>query len=172
MGMRFERDMARNVGCADTSMAGNRRNKLREKVASGELEAAESKAAVLQEMCNNLRFDPASAAQLHMSIYRQKLVSFLEKKALTAEDEAQLGKMRRMMCLQKGEVDAIHKELCGAIVKRAVEDALSAGYEGFSPDDRANVKKAIAVRRPSQAERGNPGSSAPYICLRLSALPP
>mmetsp|Transcript_32358 Transcript_32358/g.81630 ORF Transcript_32358/g.81630 Transcript_32358/m.81630 type:complete len:1052 (-) Transcript_32358:50-3205(-) len=127
------------------------RNKLREKVASGELEAAESKAAVLQEMCNNLRFDPASAAQLHMSIYRQKLVSFLEKKALTAEDEAQLGKMRRMMCLQKGEVDAIHKELCGAIVKRAVEDALSAGYEGFSPDDRANVKKAIADVRLDEA---------------------
>eukprot|EP00873_Tetraselmis_striata_P004915 jgi/Tetstr1/425179/TSEL_015640.t1 len=100
------------------------RNKLREKVASGELEAAESKAAVLQEMCNNLRFDPASAAQLHMSIYRQKL---------------------------KGEVDAIHKELCGAIVKRAVEDALSAGYEGFSPDDRANVKKAIADVRLDEA---------------------
>jgi len=120
---------------------------LREKVSNGELEAAESKAAVLQGMCDSLRFEPAAAGALHLSLYRQKLDSLLEKKKLTDEDEEALSKMRRLLCLQKAEVEAVHKELCGAIVKAAIEDALSAGYEAFSPDDRSAVKAAIKDTR-------------------------
>jgi hypothetical protein len=82
---------------------------LREKVSNGELEAAESKAAVLQGMCDSLRFEPAAAGALHLSLYRQKLDSLLEKKRLTDEDEEALSKMRRLLCLQKAEVEAVHK---------------------------------------------------------------
>jgi len=127
------------------------RAKLREKVTSGELEAAPSKAEVLGELCDSLRFEPEAAGQLHMSLYRQKLSSLLEKRHLTDDDEEELVKMRRLLCLRKPDVDEAHKELCGSIVREAIEDALSAGYEAFSPDDSENVKKAVADTRIDEA---------------------
>ena len=133
---------------AELSGAGLFRNKLREKVVSGDLEAAESKAEVLGELCDSLKFDPASASSLHSSLYRQKLSTVLEKMSITDADDEELQKMCRLLCLQKAEVSAVHKELCGGIVKAAIEDALSAGYEAFGADDRENVKKAIKVREP------------------------
>lgn len=54
--------------------------------------------------------------------------------------------MCRLLCLQKSEVAAARKELCGAIVRSAIEHALSAGYESFGPEDVEDVKKAVAVR--------------------------
>ena len=112
---------------------------------SGELEAAESKAEVLGELCDLLKLDPASAASLHSSLYRQKLATILEKKYISDADDEDLQKMRRMLCLQKADVAAVHKELCGGLVRAAIEDAVSAGYEAFGFLDRANVKKAIKV---------------------------
>ena len=53
---------------------------LREEVTSGRLDAAESKAKVLQGLCEQLKFDPEAAGALHRSLYRQKLDSVLEEK--------------------------------------------------------------------------------------------
>lgn len=41
------------------------RKRLSQAVSSGELEAADSKAAFLQKLCEELHFDPQRAAQLH-----------------------------------------------------------------------------------------------------------
>lgn len=59
------------------------RNLLRGEFTSGRLEAAPSKAAVLAELCERVRFDDEAAKALHASIYRQKLTNLLEKKKLT-----------------------------------------------------------------------------------------
>lgn len=56
---------------------------LREEVSNGRLDAAQSKAEVLGDLCNRLQFDPDAAAALHKQLYRQKLDSLLEKKHLT-----------------------------------------------------------------------------------------
>lgn len=41
------------------------RKQLAQAVASGELEAAESKAAYLQNLCEELHFDPQKALEIH-----------------------------------------------------------------------------------------------------------
>lgn len=53
---------------------------LREEVTSGRLDAAESKAKVLQGLCEQLKFSPEAAGALHKSLYRQKIDSVLEEK--------------------------------------------------------------------------------------------
>ena len=58
------------------------RSKLREEVSSGRLDAAESKASVLTQLCQRMQFDGDSAKALHRSIYRQRLESLLQKGSL------------------------------------------------------------------------------------------
>jgi len=53
---------------------------LREEVTSGRLDAAPSKAAVLQQLCERLKFNPEAASALHKSLYRQKIDQILEEK--------------------------------------------------------------------------------------------
>ena len=47
---------------------------------SGRLDAAQSKAKVLQQLCEQLKFNPEAAAALHRSLYRQKIDGILEEK--------------------------------------------------------------------------------------------
>lgn len=54
------------------------RRLLREEVTSGRLDAATSKAAVLQELCDRLKFNPEAAGALHRSLYRQKMDDILK----------------------------------------------------------------------------------------------
>jgi hypothetical protein len=49
-------------------------------VTSGRLDAAPSKAAVLQQLCERLKFNPEAASALHKSLYRQKIDQILEEK--------------------------------------------------------------------------------------------
>lgn len=56
------------------------RRLLREEVTSGRLDAAPSKAAVLQQLCERLKFSPEAASALHKSLYRQKIDQILEEK--------------------------------------------------------------------------------------------
>ncbi len=55
------------------------RRLLREEVTSGRLDAAPSKAAVLQQLCERLKFNPEAASALHKSLYRQKMDSIREE---------------------------------------------------------------------------------------------
>ena len=54
------------------------RRLLREEVTSGRLDAATSKAAVLQQLCDRLKFNPEAAGALHRSLYRQKMDDVLK----------------------------------------------------------------------------------------------
>lgn len=56
------------------------RRLLREEVKSGRLDAAQSKAQVLQQLCEQLKFNPEAAAALHRSLYRQRIDGILEEK--------------------------------------------------------------------------------------------
>lgn len=63
--------------CILDSASGYRRL-LREEVTSGRLDAASSKAAVLQQLCDRLKFNPEAAGALHRSLYRQKMDDVLK----------------------------------------------------------------------------------------------
>lgn len=62
---------------SDCSSSGCRRL-LREEVTSGRLDQATSKAAVLQQLCDRLKFNPEAAGSLHRSLYRQKMDDVLK----------------------------------------------------------------------------------------------
>jgi Chloroplast envelope transporter len=59
------------------------RRLLREEFKSGRLDAAESKAMVLQSLCDRLKFEPEAAAEIHEGIFRDRLEQFLADKVIT-----------------------------------------------------------------------------------------
>jgi hypothetical protein len=61
------------------------RRLLREQFRNGRLDAATSKAEVLEELCDKLNFDPDAAAALHKQLYREKLLSVVADKKISGE---------------------------------------------------------------------------------------
>eukprot|EP00891_Asterochloris_glomerata_P003309 jgi/Astpho2/3309/fgenesh1_pg.00054_%23_10_t len=127
--------------CDETSSKVYRRL-LREEVTSGRLDAAPSKAAVLQGLCDTVKLQPEVAQALHKSLYKQKLDSLLEDKKLSDEDAKELERLRKLLCLQQADIDELHGQTCGTLFKEVLADALAAGIDNFTSNDRANVKRA------------------------------
>ncbi len=119
------------------------KNLLREAVTSGALDAAASKAEMLGELVEKVQWDSEAALALHETLYRQKLSSFLDKKSITEAEDAELARLQKLLCVPNDVRDAIHKELCGDIFSKAVSNALAAGVDRFSMDDRASIKNAM-----------------------------
>ena len=119
------------------------KNLLREAVTSGALDAAASKAEMLGELVEKVQWDSEAALALHESLYRQKLSSFLDKKSITDAEDAELARLQKLLCVPNDVRDAIHKELCGDIFSKIVSNALAAGVDRFSMDDRASIKNAM-----------------------------
>ncbi|KAL4434488.1 hypothetical protein ABPG75_000929 [Micractinium tetrahymenae] len=124
---------------------------LREEVTSGRLAAADSKAQVLGDLVERVRFDADAARAFHESLYKQKLASLLEKKRLTDEDDAALKEMQVMLCIQNEERDKVHADMTGGIFKDAVNQALAAGIDGFGFEDRRAVQQAFKDLRMDRA---------------------
>ena len=55
-----------------------RRRLLREEFRSGRLEAAESKAAMLSDLCDRLKYDQDAAVEVHKGIYTERIETFLK----------------------------------------------------------------------------------------------
>ena len=64
---------------------------LREQFNNGRLDAAASKAEVLEELCDNLNFDPDAAAALHKQLYRERLMSVVADKKISGGLSSLLG---------------------------------------------------------------------------------
>ena len=123
------------------------RKLLREEVTSGRLDDAPSKAEVLGELVDKVRWDGDAAMELHRNLYRQKLSSLLEKKTLTEEDDAELARLQRLLCVDMEDRNAIHKELCGSLFKDVISNAMAGGIDGFGYDDRVAVRKSFESLR-------------------------
>ncbi|CAI7764897.1 unnamed protein product [Closterium sp. NIES-53] len=128
------------------------RRKLANLVTGGELDRAASKAEVLQELCDSLKFDPEKAAQIHEEIYRQKLQQCLADKSLSDEDVSALNRLRVLLCVPKSAVDKAHGDICGGIFTKVVDDAIGAGIDGYDGDMRDAVRAAVkGLRLPLQS---------------------
>lgn len=123
------------------------RKLLRDEVTSGRLDAAASKAEVLGDLVDKVRWDGDAAMELHRNLYRQELSTLLEKKTLTEEDDVELARLQRLLCVTMEDRNAMHKELCGALFKEVVSEAMAGGIEGFNYEDRVNVKKGFESLR-------------------------
>ncbi|KAL5974558.1 hypothetical protein ACLOJK_031228 [Asimina triloba] len=118
------------------------RRRLSQAVSSGDLDAATSKAAFLQALCDELRFDPQKASDIHAEIYRQKLQQRVADGELSDEDAAILLRLRVMLCISQDSVEAAHADICGQLFEKIVKEALSAGVDGYDADARDSVRKA------------------------------
>ncbi|KAK9271698.1 hypothetical protein L1049_002061 [Liquidambar formosana] len=118
------------------------RKRLAQAVSSGDLETADSKAAHLQNICDELHFDPQKASEIHEEIYRQKLQQFITKGELNDEDVAALLRLRVMLCIPQQTVEAAHADICGSLFEKVVKDAIASGVDGYDADVKQSVRKA------------------------------
>ncbi|XP_022729007.1 protein TIC110, chloroplastic isoform X2 [Durio zibethinus] len=116
--------------------------RLSEAFQSGDLEMADSKAAFLQNLCEELHFDPQKASEIHEEIYRKKLQQCVADGELDDNDISALLRVRVMLCIPQQTVDAAHSDICGSLFEKAVVDAISSGVDGFDADIRKAVRKA------------------------------
>ncbi|GLJ44162.1 hypothetical protein SUGI_0921430 [Cryptomeria japonica] len=119
------------------------RRRLSQVVSGGDLEAAPSKAAFLQRLCDELHFNPQKASEVHADIYRQKLQQCVADGDLSEEDVAALLRLRVLLCIPQKTVDAAHEDICGRLFQKVVDQALSAGINGYDEQMRASVQKAV-----------------------------
>ncbi|XP_042373930.1 protein TIC110, chloroplastic-like [Zingiber officinale] len=118
------------------------RRRLARAFSGGDLDAAPSKAAYLQNLCEDLHFDPNNASKIHEEIYRQKLQQFVEDGELSDEEVASLQRYRVLLCIHQETVDATHADICGRLFEKAVRDAIASGVDGYDDDMRNSVRKA------------------------------
>ncbi|KAK2652948.1 hypothetical protein Ddye_012804 [Dipteronia dyeriana] len=118
------------------------RKRLALAVSGGNLESADSKAAFLQKLCEELHFDPQRASQIHEEIYRQKLQSCVADGELSEENVSTLLKLRVMLCIPQQIVEAAHSDICGSLFEKVVRDAISSGVDGYDSETKKAVRKA------------------------------
>nr|GEU61351.1 protein TIC110, chloroplastic [Tanacetum cinerariifolium] len=118
------------------------RKRLGESVTGGVLEAADSKAAFLQNLCEQLHFDTEKAVEIHEEIYRQNLQQYVKDGELTDDQVQSLERLQVMLCIPKQTVEKIHEEICGTLFEKAVKEAIAAGVDGYDADVQQSVRKA------------------------------
>ncbi|KAJ6349172.1 hypothetical protein OIU77_006706 [Salix suchowensis] len=96
------------------------RKRLAQAVSSGDLEFSDSKAAFLQNLCEELHFDPQKATAIHEEIYRQKLQQCAADGVLSDEDVKALTRLRVMLCIPQHTIDAAHSDICGSLFEKVV----------------------------------------------------
>ncbi|KAM1553063.1 hypothetical protein PS1_005832 [Malus domestica] len=126
------------------------RKRLSQSVTSGDLEAADSKAAFLQNICEELHFDPQRASQIHEEIYRQKLQQCVADGELNDDDVAALLRLRVMLCIPQQTIEAAHSDICGSLFEKVVKDAIASGVDGYDADVKQAVRKAAHGLRLSR----------------------
>ncbi|KAL3625836.1 hypothetical protein CASFOL_030365 [Castilleja foliolosa] len=134
------------------------RKRLQLAVSSGDLMNADSKAAYLQNICEELHFDPEKAIEIHEEIYRRKLQQLVaDKSELSDEDVKTLEQIQIMFCIPKQTVEAAHANICGSLFEKAkmssrafvqvVKEAVAAGVDGYDQEIKKSVRKAAFCLR-------------------------
>lgn len=118
------------------------RKRLAESVTGGDLEAADSKAAFLQNLCEELHFDTEKAIEIHEEIYRQKLQQSVKDGELSDDEVKALERLQVMLCIPKQTVETIHEEICGTLFEKVVKEAIASGVDGYDADVKQSVRKA------------------------------
>ncbi|KAJ6745169.1 PROTEIN TIC110 CHLOROPLASTIC [Salix purpurea] len=102
-------------------------------VSSGDLEFSDSKAAFLQNLCEELHCDPQKATEIHEEIYRQKLQQCAADGVLSDEDVKALTRLRVMLCIPQHTIDAVHYDICGSLFEKDLSFVLPAKLFTLSP---------------------------------------
>ncbi|KAM3408724.1 hypothetical protein ACQJBY_001662 [Aegilops geniculata] len=106
-----------------------------------DLAAAPSKASFLQNLCEELQFDPELASKMHEDIYRQKLQQFVVDGELSKDETEALMAFQVRLCIPQETVDAAHTDICGQLFEKVVKEAILS-VDGYNADRREAVRKA------------------------------
>ncbi|KIY96976.1 hypothetical protein MNEG_10986 [Monoraphidium neglectum] len=135
---------AREASDARTGVAAQLyRRLLREEVTSRRIDEAESPAKVLADLVTRSGFSPETAAELHKSLYRQKLNQVVAKKKLTDQDEEDLSRIRRVLCIPQDAADEAVRATAGRVLEEALSDVFLNGAKPV-PDVEADRVEAVA----------------------------
>ncbi|GER35479.1 chloroplast inner envelope family protein [Striga asiatica] len=116
---------------------------LQQAVSSGDLKNADSKAAYLQNLCEELHFDPEKAIEMHEEIYRRKLGKLVAAQGELSDDDVEtLEQIQIMFCIRKETVEKAHSDICGRLFDKLVRGAVSAGESGYDAETRKAIRKA------------------------------
>ncbi|KAJ6349147.1 hypothetical protein OIU77_006684 [Salix suchowensis] len=144
------------------------RKRLAQGVSSGDLEFSDSKAAFLQNLCEELHFDPQKATVIHEEIYRQKLQQCAADGVLSDEDVKALTRLRVMLCIPQHTIDAAHSDICGSLFEKVVKDAIASGVDGYDADVKKAVRKAAhGLRLTRESAMSIAGKAARRIFLNF-----
>ncbi|KAK1695098.1 hypothetical protein QYE76_011795 [Lolium multiflorum] len=108
---------------------------------NSDLAAAPSKASFLQNLCEELHFDPELASKMHEDIYRQKLQQFVADGELSKDETEALMAFQVRLCIPQETVDAAHADICGQLFEKVVKEAI-VSVDGYNADRREAVRKA------------------------------
>ncbi|EPS69416.1 hypothetical protein M569_05346 [Genlisea aurea] len=119
------------------------RRRLQQAVSSGDLAKVDSKAAYLQNLCEELHFDPEKAIEIHEEIYSRKLQQLVSDKGeLSDEDVKTLEQIQIMFCIPKQTAEAAHAAICGSLFEKVVKEAIASGVDGYDSEIKKAVRKA------------------------------
>eukprot|EP00252_Welwitschia_mirabilis_P003221 TRINITY_DN13309_c0_g1_i1.p1 TRINITY_DN13309_c0_g1~~TRINITY_DN13309_c0_g1_i1.p1 ORF type:complete len:982 (-),score=224.75 TRINITY_DN13309_c0_g1_i1:486-3431(-) len=131
------------------------RRRLAQSIKGGDLEAASSKAAFLQNLCDELHFDPNKASQIHQELYKQKLQQCVLDGELSKQDVATLLNLRVMFCIPQDRVDAIHLEVCGSLFVKVIDEVLARGVDGYDFEMELKLSRTVkGLRLPMNTLMG------------------
>ncbi|KAG5224978.1 chloroplast inner envelope family protein [Salix suchowensis] len=148
------------------------RKRLAQGVSSGDLEFSDSKAAFLQNLCEELHFDPQKANEIHEEIYRQKLQQCAADGVLSDEDVRALTRLRVMLCIPQHTIDAAHSDICGSLFEKVVKDAIASGVDGYDADVKKAARRIFLnfVKQARMAENRTEGAKALRKLIAFNSL--
>ena len=110
----------------------------------GTLEAQESKAAWLQQLCEKISFDTEEAMEVNLDQYRMKLEGLIEKQgAITDEDDAELNKIQKLLCIQGPQIAELNEEVKGKAFNVTLGDILTVTADAFGSSEIMRLRKSM-----------------------------
>ncbi|QDZ24024.1 chloroplast envelope inner membrane translocon protein TIC110 [Chloropicon primus] len=110
----------------------------------GTLEAQESKASWLQQLCEKISFDAEEAMEVNLEQYRMKLESLIEKGGeITDDDEAELSKIQKLLCIQGPQISKMNEEVKGKAFNVTLNDILTVTADAFGSSEIMRLRKSM-----------------------------
>ncbi|WIA15162.1 hypothetical protein OEZ85_001848 [Tetradesmus obliquus] len=135
---------AKEAGEVRSGIAGGLYKRLlREEVTSRRLDAAASPAQLLGELVEKSGYSPQAAAELHKQLYRTKLQQLVAKKKLSSEEQQELTRIRRILCITPEVASQVMRATAGRVLEEVVADIYLMGAKPVGEYESERVEACI-----------------------------
>ncbi|KAF8060559.1 SULTR2 [Scenedesmus sp. PABB004] len=116
---------------------------LREAVTTRRIDEAASPAQVLGELVERSGYSPQAAAELHKSLYRTKLGQLVAKKKLTPEEQEELKRIRRILCIPGDAAAQVLRGTAGRVLEEVLADIYLMGAKPVGEYEAERVDATV-----------------------------